>query len=199
MNSFLHKKTKFEGLNSKIKEMKGKLNLIIGPMFSGKSTLLLTRYRRYKIAGKNCLLIKYAKDDRYESAETMIITHDKLSYRAVACLRLADLDQYVNNFDVICIDEIQFYPDAALFCDEWANRGKIVEACGLSGDFLRKPFDQISLLIPMSDDIQHVKAVCRETGLDAPFSKRISAEQEQEVIGGEDKYVAVSRIVFFDK
>ena len=88
--------------------MQGKLNLIIGPMFSGKSTLLLTRYRRYKIAGKNCLLIKYAKDDRYESTESMIVTHDKLSYRAVACIRLADLDQYINNFDVICIDEIQF-------------------------------------------------------------------------------------------
>ena len=179
--------------------MQGKLNLIIGPMFSGKSTLLLTRYRRYKIAGINCLLIKYAKDNRYERNESMIVTHDKLSYRAVACIRLADLDQYINNFDVICIDEIQFYPDAAAYCDKWANRGKIVEACGLSGDYRRKPFEQISQLIPMADDVEHVKAVCRESGLDAPFSKRISAEEEQEVIGGEDKYMAVSRGIFFEK
>ena len=179
--------------------MQGKLNLIIGPMFSGKSTLLLSRYRRYKIAGKNCLLIKYAKDDRYESNEAMIVTHDKLSYRAVACLRLADLDQYVNNFDVICIDEIQFYPDAAEYCDLWANRGKTIEASGLSGDFRRKPFEQISMLVAIADDIEHVKAVCRESGLDAPFSKRISAEVEQEVIGGEDKYIAVSREIFFGK
>jgi thymidine kinase len=179
--------------------MQGKINLIIGPMFSGKSTLLLNRYRRYKIAGKNCLLIKYAKDDRYESTESMIVTHDKLSYRAVACIRLADLDQYINNFDVICIDEIQFYPDAAEYCDMWANRAKIIEACGLSGDYRRKPFNQISLLIPIADEIEHVKAVCRESGLDAPFSKRISAEEEQEVIGGEDKYMAVSRDIFFGK
>jgi thymidine kinase len=179
--------------------MQGKLNLIIGPMFSGKSTLLLSRYRRYKIAGKNCLLIKYAKDDRYDSNEATIVTHDKISYRAIACLRLADLDQYINDFDVICIDEIQFYPDAAIYCDKWANRGKIIEVSGLSGDYKRKPFEQISLLIPLADDIEHVKAVCRASGLDAPFSKRISKEEEQEVIGGEDKYMAVSRGIFFDK
>jgi len=182
-----------------LKKMQGKLNLIIGPMFSGKSTLLLTRYRRYKIAGKSCLLIKYAKDDRYDTNEAMIVTHDKLSYRAVATLRLSELDQYINNFDVICIDEIQFYPDASEYCDKWANRGKIVEACGLSGDYRRKPFEQISLLIPISDDVEHVKAVCKESGEDAPFSKRISLEEEQEVIGGEDKYMAVSRKIFFDQ
>ena len=74
-----------------------------------------------------------------------------------------------------------------------------MEACGLSGDYRRKPFEQISQLIPMADDLEHVKAVCRESGLDAPFSKRISAEEEQEVIGGEDKYMAVSRGIFFEK
>ena len=181
----------------KNEKMQGNLHLIIGPMFSGKSTLLLTRYRRYKIAGKRCLLIKYANDDRYEDSEAMIVTHDKLKYQAIASTVLKDLDDYINDFDVICIDEIQFYPDAAEYCDRWANRGKIVEACGLSGDFRRKPFEQISLLIALSDDIQHVKAVCRDTGLDAPFSKRISQEEEQEVIGGEDKYLAVSRHAFF--
>jgi len=166
-------------------------------MFSGKSTLLLTRYRRYKIAGKRCLLIKYANDDRYEESESMIVTHDQLKYQAISSTQLKDLNEYINDFDVICIDEIQFYPDAAEYCDRWANQGKIVEACGLSGDYQRKPFEQISLLVALSDDIEHVKAVCRDTGLDAPFSKRISHEKEQEVIGGQDKYLAVSRQAFF--
>lgn len=177
--------------------MTGRLHLIIGPMFSGKSTLLLTRYRRYKIAGKRCLLVKYAGDNRYE--EDSIVTHDRLSYKAVSCHTLAEIEPELADYDVICIDEIQFYPDAAEYCDRWANQGKIVEACGLSGDFRRKPFEQISLLISLADDIQHVKAVCRDTGLDAPFSKRVSTETEQEVIGGTDKYLAVSRQRFFYK
>lgn len=177
--------------------MNGRLNLIIGPMFSGKSTLLLTRYRRYKIAGKRCLLVKYARDNRYVSSEESIITHDKIQYKAISCHNLQEIDEMTSQYDVICIDEIQFYPDAALYCDLWANRGLIVEACGLNGDFRRQPFEQISLLIPLCDDIQHVKAVCKDTGKDAPFSKRLTDEQEQEVIGSTDKYLAVSRERYF--
>ncbi len=173
--------------------MTGKLSLIIGPMFSGKSTLLLTRYRRYRIAGKRCILIKYAGDNRYDDSDSMIVTHDKIKYEAVACSKLSELEQFVQAFDVICIDEIQFYPDAAEVADRWANMGKIVEVCGLNGDYQRKPFEQISRLIPLSDDIQHVKAVCRDSGLDAAFSQRISNEEGQEVIGGQDKYQAISR------
>jgi thymidine kinase len=178
-------------------KMNGRLNLIIGPMFSGKSTLLLTRYRRYKIAGKRCLLVKYARDNRYVSSEESIITHDKIQYKAISCHNLQEIDEMTSQYDVICIDEIQFYPDAALYCDLWANRGLIVEACGLNGDFRRQPFEQISLLIPLCDDIQHVKAVCKDTGKDAPFSKRLTDEQEQEVIGSTDKYLAVSRERYF--
>lgn len=179
--------------------MTGKLNLIIGPMFSGKSTLLLTRYRRYKIAGKNCILIKYAGDNRYDDSDAMIVTHDHIKYEAVACSELVQLNNFIQDYDVICIDEIQFYPDAAEYADRWAFEGKIVEVCGLNGDYQRKPFEQISLLIPLSDDIQHVKAVCKTTGLDAPFSYRTSKEEGQEVIGGQDKYRAVSRRVLAKK
>lgn len=177
--------------------MPGKLNLIIGPMFSGKSTMLLTRYRRYGIAGKKCLLVKYAGDNRYENSEAHLITHDHLKYKAVSCHKLEEIDQLVRQYEVICIDEIQFYVDACAFCDKWANEGKIIEACGLSGDFRRQPFPQISLLIPLCDDIQHVKAVCQATGDDAPFSKRLTDEEEQEVIGSTDKYAAVSRQQYF--
>lgn len=177
--------------------MDGKLSLIIGPMFSGKSTLLLTRYRRYRIAGNRCLLVKYAGDDRYDDSGDNIVTHDQLRYKAVSCRNLADISETVEDYDVICIDEIQFYPDAVKYADAWATTGKIVEVCGLSGDFKREPFEQISQLIPKADSIQHVTAVCRTTGKDAPFSQRLSAETAQEVIGGTDKYRAASRKAFF--
>ena len=178
--------------------MTGKLNLIIGPMFSGKSTILLTRYRRYQIAGKRCLLIKYANDQRYDGSEAMLVTHDQISYRATSCHCLAEVTALVQNYDVICVDEIQFYPDASHFCDAWANAGKIVEVCGLSGDYRRQPFEQISLLIPLADHISFVTAVCRDTGEEAPFSMRLSDEEQQEVIGSTDKYQAVSRMRYLE-
>lgn len=177
--------------------MNGRLNLIIGPMFSGKSTILLTRYRRYQIAGKKCLLIKYSKDIRYDDNDEMLVTHDQISYKAKSCSRLAEVHKLIQDYDVICVDEIQFYEDASYYCDLWANNGKIVEVCGLSGDYQRKPFDQISLLVPQSDDIHFVTAVCKTTGNEATFTMRLTDEKEQEVIGSTDKYQAVSREIFY--
>jgi len=171
-----------------------KLNLIIGPMFSGKSTMLLTRYRRYQIAGKKCLLIKYANDTRYSTKE--IVTHDNLRYKATSCKKLEEVHDFVQDYDVICVDEIQFYEDGAHYTDLWVNNGKIVEVCGLNGDYLRKPFEQISLLIPLADDISFVTAVCKDTGNDAIFTMRLTDESEQEVIGSDDKYQSVSREIY---
>jgi thymidine kinase len=168
-------------------------------MFSGKSTILLTRYRRYQIGGKSCLLIKYANDKRYSGSEEMLVTHDQISYKATSCHKLEEVEELIQDYDVICIDEIQFYPDASKYCDAWANAGKIIEVCGLNGDYRRKPFEQISLLIPLSDDISYITAVCKETGNDAPFTMRLSKEKKQEVIGSTDKYQAVSRACYTTK
>ena len=66
----------------------------------------------------------------------------------------------LSKYDVICIDEIQFYPDNVEFCEKMANAGKIVEACGLSGNYLREPFPNVSLLISKADDVQFLTAVC---------------------------------------
>lgn len=174
--------------------MSGKLSLILGPMYSGKSTTLLTRYRRYKFANKKCLLVKYSKDTRYD--KNKIITHDMLEYNAKNCTKLEEIDNYVKDYEVICIDEVQFYEDAYIYCDKWANEGLIVEACGLNGDFRRKPFEQISMLIPLSDKIDHITAIDESNGFEAPFTKRLSNETDQEVIGGKDKYRASSRLLF---
>jgi thymidine kinase len=174
--------------------MTGKLSLILGPMYSGKSTTLLNRYRRYKLGNKKCFLIKYSKDNRYH--QNNIVTHDNLEYEAKNCFLLKELDSLVHEYDVICVDEVQFYEDASEYCDKWANEGLIVEACGLNGDFKRKPFNQISLLIPLADKIDHITAIDEINGYDAPFTKRLSDETDQEVIGGKDKYKASSRVLF---
>lgn len=169
----------------------GKLNIIIGPMYSGKTSELLSRYCRYKVAGKKCLLVKFNKDDRYDKDK--IVTHNLFSQDAISCTDLCEIDNLINDYDVILIDEVQFYSDSHIYCDKWAYQNKIVEASGLNGDYLRKPFEQISLLIPLSDKITHLTAVDKDDGNDAPFTARLSDKSEQTLIGGNETYKAVNR------
>jgi thymidine kinase len=170
-------------------------------MFSGKTSELIRRYNRYKIGGKKCLMIKYKNDDRYDSE--MVVTHDNIKVNAIVCEYLYEADNQIHKYDVICIDEVQFYKDANIFCDKWANDGKIVEACGLNGTFNRTPFPMISLLLPLAEDIVFFKAICRETGEDAVYSKLnmdldSSNENNTEIIGGSEKYDSVDRKTFFE-
>jgi thymidine kinase len=179
----------------------GQINLIIGCMFSGKTSLLINRYNRYTIGNKKCLMVKFQRDIRYDAYQ--VITHDGIAINAIKCEYLYELDDIVQNYDVICIDEIQFYKDAHIICDKWANQGLIINACGLSSDSNRKPFPIVSDLIALADDIIYTKAICRATGNDAVYSKLIKDESVtnttlQERIGGADMYAAVDRVTFFD-
>ena len=97
----------------------GKFELIIGCMFSGKTTELLRRYNRYKIGGKKCLLIKHSSDNRY--SDSFISTHDKILKEALSISCLEKVDNLINNYDVIFIDEIQFFKDAIKFCKDWCD------------------------------------------------------------------------------
>jgi len=173
----------------------GELNIILGCMFSSKTSTLISRYKRYQIGGKKCIMIKYKFDTRYDNK--CVITHDGIKIDAIVSSMLYELDKFIKDYDVICIDEIQFYKDADIFCDKWANDGKIVEVCGLNGDYKREPFEIISKLIPMADNILFLKAVCKESGEDAVYSNRLIENDLQEVIGGEDMYNAVSRKMYF--
>lgn len=175
----------------------GKLNLILGPMFSGKTTELNLRYRRYKIGGKKCLMVKYKGDNRYDNMN--VVTHDNISTPAVVCNLLKDIDNIVEEYQVVCIDEIQFYKDAPIYCEKWANMGIIVEVCGLNGTFNRKPFPVVSELIAMAENILKINAVCKETGEDAAFSTLLSdnTDDSVEVIGGSDMYKATDRRTYF--
>jgi len=179
----------------------GQLNLILGSMFSGKTSELVRRYNRHSIGNKYCLMIKYKHDTRYGTEN--VATHDKINIKAISCEHLYQVDNIITNghYQVICIDEVQFYKDAHIFCDKWANQGLIVEACGLNGTFDRKPFPIISRLLPLAENISWFKAVCRETGDDAVYSN-INVQVEKgitEVIGGTEMYNAVDRRTYFSK
>jgi thymidine kinase len=97
---------------------KGSLEMIIGPMFAGKSTELLRRVQKHAISGKSCLYVKYAADTRYDT--TCISTHDQLKREAHQVSKMSELGDIWMNYDVIGIDEGQFFPDIVDFCENAA-------------------------------------------------------------------------------
>ena len=175
----------------------GEIHLILGSMFASKTTELIRHYNRHSIAGKKCVMVKYKNDIRYDLK--MIVTHDNIKAEALICEYLYEIDNQVQLYDVICIDEVQFYKDGHIFCDKWANQNKIIIACGLNGTFNRTPFPVISKLIPLTENITFLKAVCKETGDDAVYSKLniVINDNITELIGGSEKYTAVDRKTFF--
>ncbi|XP_075895181.1 thymidine kinase, cytosolic-like [Nelusetta ayraudi] len=169
----------------------GQIQVIFGPMFSGKSTELMRRVRRFQIAQYNCLLIKYAKDTRY--SDKGLATHDRNTMEAVPANCLGDVRPLALQACVIGIDEGQFFPDTVEFCEEMANLGKTVIVAALDGTFQRKPFGNILSLVPLAESVVKLSAICMLCYMEAAYTKRTGNEKELVVIGGVDKYQAVCR------
>jgi len=170
------------------KSFNGRVDGIFGPMFSGKTSELIRRLKRHSIANLKCLAIKYEKDIRYSSDN--ISTHEKMIYVARSASQLMPLLEEAKKYDVIGIDEGQFFPDILSFCNELRNAGKIVIVSALDMDFKREPFLLSALLSGICDEPLKMKAVCVVCKKDAAFSKRLTNEQSLEVIGGAETYAA---------
>ena len=177
-------------------------------MFSGKSTELARRIRRHKVANRQCIVVKYAGDTRYEDepgrAEAgtadaanlrgCVVTHDRQALVAYPARALEDVDNVVHAFDVVGIDEGQFFGDLVEFCERWARMGKTVIVAALDATFQRKPFNDVLSLVPIAEDVTKLSAVCNACGCDASFTKRVgSSDETVELIGGEGMYVATCR------
>jgi len=160
-------------------------------MFSGKTTELIRRLKRYQVANHKCLIVKYANDVRYKSDD--ISTHDQQSLAAVAATELLPLSKLSLEYSVIGIDEGQFFSDTVDFCENMANSGKIVIVAALDGTFQRQPFGNILKLVPLAEHVIKLTAVCMICYKEASYTKRKGCELELEVIGGADKYMAVCR------
>ncbi|KAK3090711.1 hypothetical protein FSP39_013954 [Pinctada imbricata] len=168
--------------------------LIFGPMFSGKTTELMRRMKRYQIANYKCLVIKYSKDDRYDKSG--IATHDRQTLPALPADQLSDIALEAENYEVVGIDEGQFFPDVVQFADEMAEKGKIVIVAALDGTFQKKGFGDILNLVPLAESVIKLTAVCMNCNSEGSFTKRKGSETAIEVIGGADKYLAVCRLCF---
>jgi thymidine kinase len=146
-------------------------------------------------------MVKHTNDFRY--SKEYVITHDNKKIKSISSKCLSSLNDLVGNYQVICIDEIQFFSDAHIFTDLWANRGLVVEMSGLAGTYNRTPWPVITNLIPLCDHIKYLRAVCQKTGKNASYSSLKSnpenCSKDLVNIGGVDKYSASDRESFFDK
>lgn len=183
--------------------MYGKIELIIGPMFSGKTSELMKRINRLSVVNHKCIVIKYCKDNRYSNSN-FIFTHDKINMYAVNTDSLLKLKDMAENYTIIGIDEGQFFEDIVDFCETMANMNKIVIVAGLDATFERKPFGKILDLIPLSESVIKLSAICKycckniDHVMEASFSKRLIDDKSEILIGGSDLYTSVCRQCYFD-
>lgn len=184
----------FRGKSAEL--MSGRIELVLGPMFSGKSTELMRRVRRAQLAKQRVLVLKYSGDTRYTDAD-LLQTHDAATFSAVPVTQLMSLfNERADDLaaaQVIAIDEGQFFRDLAEFCERMANAGCVVVVAALDSDFLRRPFVPVAEVLPLSERIDKLTAVCQTCGGEAAFSRRLVASSEIELIGGSESYSAACR------
>ena len=174
----------------------GHLSIILGPMYSGKTTKLIETYNNCTNDGVNVLAINYSKDTRY-TTEPFLISHDKDSIPCILLSKLGEINkdnrEKFTNAEVILINECQFFPDIV----EWVKTAvtlynKKVYICGLDGDFARRPFGNWLELISFCESITKLYSKCNTCKINnAIFSHRLSNENEQIVIGND--YIPLCR------
>lgn len=189
------------------------LEIIMGNMYSGKSTKVVELYKQYTFCKIPVAVINHSIDNRYD--DEMMSTHDKVKIPCIKSDKLMDLYSGHINFDldipidsiprlqdkvkimgseVILINEGQFFPDLEEFVKLMLAEGKKIYVSGLDGDFERKKFGQILDLIPLCDKVTKLTSLCSlcKDGTRAIFSKRLTNETEQTVVGS-DNYIPVCR------
>ena len=178
----------------------GKIELILGPMFSGKSTRLIELMRKYVYKAKKTIMVKFYADQRY-TEKSEVVTHDLIKYDSINCKILRDSFDTFKNYDVIGIDEGQFFADLVEVCEELALMGKIVLIAALNGDFRMEPFPVIQRIIAKADKIKLLKAYCFNCHKDAKFSLRTVQSNETVLIGAGEAYKPACREchVYFSK
>ena len=173
----------------------GSIELIMGPMFSGKSTRLIETIRKSTYKAKKTLMISYFADKRYTD-KSEVVTHDQIKYDSIECNALMEKFDILKKYDIIGIDEGQFFKDLVETCEKLADMGKLVIVAALNGDFMREPFPVIANLIPKVDKIKLLNAYCFNCHKCAKYSLRIVASNEKILIGAGEAYKPACRKCF---
>ena len=162
---------------------------VIGPMFSSKTTTLFMYEKKFFILKKKICMIKHSIDNRY-STDDKIINHDgyqSMHSHVYITSHLSSLFDKLETYDCILIDEGQFFPDLNDLCIKFGKTKHIVIA-GLLSDFKKEAFQSISAILPISDKIIHLSALCTICGEKAPFTSRLVSGDSQTLIGSSESY-----------
>ena len=179
---------------------KGYLELILGPMFSGKTSTLKKIYDQCMYCNIPVMVINYSADKRYSNDDVMS-THDKIMIPCIMANTIAEiLDNYgekLSSTEVILINEGQFFSDIEYVISLVEDMHKRVYICGLDGDFQKHKIGSLFELIPYCDNICKLKSLCSECrdGTPGLFSYRITNEVSQVVIGVEN-YKPLCRVCY---
>jgi thymidine kinase len=171
----------------------GWIEVICGPMFSGKSEELIRRIRRAQIARQTLQVFKPAIDDRYDSVR--IVSHSKASVEAVPVRTSSDMARVIEaDTRVVGIDEAQFF-DAGIvdLCERLAHGGMRVIVAGLDQDYTGRPFEPMPQLLAKAEYVTKALAICTRCGAPAGRSQRLVAAGPRIVVGAAESYEARCR------
>ena len=173
----------------------GWIEVICGPMFSGKTEELIRRLVRAQFAKQKVAIFKPKTDNRY--SDDYIVSHNKRKIKSIILDSSKQINDYKNKADVFGIDEAQFFDENLIsVCNDLAKLGKRVVIAGLDKDYTAKSFGPISKLMVDAEYVTKVNAICMVCGDPASFTQRISSEKDLVVVGETDKYEARCRKCF---
>ncbi|MBP1595933.1 MAG: Thymidine kinase [Acidobacteria bacterium] len=174
----------------------GWIEVICGPMFSGKSEELIRRLRRAEIARQRVQIFKPAIDQRF--AEDHIVSHSALKIRSASVKDAAELEAALDlRTEVIGIDESQFLGNGLVdLVVRLADLGKRIIIAGLDTDYLGRPFHPVPDLLAVADEITKTLAICMQCGNPAKHTQRLVVSDELIVVGAGGMYEARCRRCF---
>lgn len=177
------------------------LEVICGPMFSGKTEELIRRIRRVGFAKMKALMFKPAIDNRHK--EDLMVSHSKQSFDSISVAHPSEIRRHVENIGfkvrMIGIDEVQFFDESIVdVCLELVENGVGVIVAGLGEDYLGNPFGAMPRLLSHADSVTKLWAICMKCGALASKSQRIfvdnsSTSNSQILVGDERQYEARCR------
>ena len=176
-----------------IEQRQGSLEVICGPMFSGKSEELIRRVTRALIAKQRVQVFKPALDDRYEASA--VASHGKARLDAVAVQSSSDIRRLLDpEARVVAMDEAQFFDEGLIpLVEALADGGVRVILAGLDLDFAGRPFAIMPLLMARAEFVQKLHAICMVCGAAASRSQRLVRSGGQVLVGAAEAYEARCR------
>lgn len=170
----------------------GWIEVICGSMFSGKTEELIRRLKRALIARQRVEIFKPSVDVRYHAEN--VVSHDENSIHSTPVDTASQILLYATDFDVVGIDEAQFFDDELVFvCNKLAEMGTRVIVAGLDMDYSGKPFGPMPALLATAEYVDKVHAICISCGGLAQYSHRTSEQKGLVVLGDTDRYEPLCR------